>query len=125
MAQEGEEFLVSVPAFTLREHLTGGDMQGSEQRHGAMADTVVGHPFDATEPHRQRGSGALKRLDLGLFVRTPDHGMVRRIQIKSNDIAGFFDEAVVVGQLEGRFSVRLSRFARAYIILHYNTYNVL
>ena len=59
VAQEGEELLVLVLAFTLREHCTGGDVLGGEQCRDAMADMVVAHTFDVAKPHSQHGPGAI------------------------------------------------------------------
>ena len=85
VTQEGEDS--SLSAHMRREHLTDGDIQDSEQLDCAISDTVVDHPFDVTRPHRQQELGALKRSNLGLFVRTPNHGMVQRTPIQSYDIA--------------------------------------
>ena len=42
VAQKGEELLMAVAGLALRQHLAGGDIEGGEQRGGAMPDVVLG-----------------------------------------------------------------------------------
>lgn len=46
LAEEGEEFLVPMPPFALREDLAGLDVERREQRRGAMPRVVVRDPLD-------------------------------------------------------------------------------
>jgi hypothetical protein len=51
---------------------------------------------------RQAGLGAVKSLDLALFVDGKNNGVRRRIDIESDDVAQLVDERGVFGQLERR-----------------------
>ena len=72
-----------------------------------MPDIVVGDAFDIAQSHRQHRLSALQRLDLAFFVDAQHHGVIRRIQIQTHDVAHFLDEERVVGQFEGPLPVRL------------------
>ena len=96
-----------VARFALAEHFAGGHVEGREQGGGSMPDIVVGDAFDIAQSHRQHRLSALKRLDLAFFVDAQHHGVIRRIQIQSDDVAHFLDEERVVGQFEGPLAVRL------------------
>ena len=96
-----------VASLALGQHLAAGDIQGREQGGGSMPDIVVGDAFDIAQSHRQHRLSALKRLDLAFFVDAQHHGVIRRVQIQSDDVAHFLDEERVVGQFEGPLPVRL------------------
>ncbi len=66
--EEGKKLLVTMAWLALGEHCSGCDVERGEQRRGAMADVVVGHPFYVTQAHRQHGLGAIEGLDLRLFI---------------------------------------------------------
>ncbi|MFJ8917319.1 hypothetical protein [Amycolatopsis sp. NPDC102389] len=52
--EESEELAVAVPwAAGIRGDPSGGDLQGGEQRGGAMAFVVVGKAFSLVEAHRE------------------------------------------------------------------------
>ena len=57
-----------VTAFAPGENLATSNVQGSEQRGGAVANIVVGDSFDIAQTHRQKGLSAIEGLDLALFV---------------------------------------------------------
>jgi len=107
LAQEGEEFLVPVARLACRQHRTVEDVEGGKQGGGAVALVVVGDPLDIAQPHGQHGLRALQRLALTLLVHADHHGVVRRAQVQADDIAQFFDEERVIGELEAFGAVRL------------------
>ena len=107
VAQEGEELLVPMASFVLREHCAGSDVQGGEQRGGAVANVIVGDPLDVTEPHGQHRLGALQGLNLAFFVHAQDHGVIGGAQVQPDDVADFFDEEGVVGEFEVALAVGL------------------
>ena len=76
VAQEGEELLVSMATFALREHLAGGHVQGGEQGCGAVADIIVRHPLDVTRAPWAASAGYAEGPGFGFFhPRTaPRHG---------------------------------------------------
>ena len=91
-AQERQELLVAVPLPAQSEHLSGGDVQGGEQRRRAVPDVVVGVAFGVAEAHRQRRLGAVERLNLRLFVHAQDHRVVGRVEVQADDVAHLLDE---------------------------------
>ena len=66
---------------------------------------VVRGAFDAAEPHGQHRLGALQGLDLALFGRAPQHGMIRRVQVQPDDRTGLHDKEGVGGELEVQLAV--------------------
>src|SRR5262245_41259526 len=52
-----------------------------------MSFIVVGSPLDLPGPHRQKWLGAIKCLNLALFIDTQDQRKVRWVEIEPNDIA--------------------------------------
>ena len=92
MLEEVEVFLVAMARFATCEHLAGSDVQSGEQRRGPMADIVMGNPFGVAKAHRQQRLGPIQCLDLALFVHAQDHGLVRGVQIQSDDISDLLDK---------------------------------
>lgn len=92
--------------FALSDNLAAGDIEGREQSSGAMADIIMSDSFNITQPHGQHRLCAVKGLNLAFFVYTQDHGVVGGIEVESDDIADFFDEEGIVGELEMALAVR-------------------
>ena len=107
VTQEREEFLVSVAFLALADDLAAGDVQGGEQRCGAVSDVIMRDTFDIAQAHGQHGLGAIQRLHLGFLIDAQDHRVVGRIEVKAHDITHFFDEEGIVGDLEVALAVRL------------------
>jgi hypothetical protein len=62
------------------------DVEGSEQRGGAVAFIVVGNGGASLLLHRQPRLGAVKGLDLAFLVDSEDDGMGWRIDIEPDHI---------------------------------------
>src|SRR5215831_6938349 len=62
------------------------NVEGGEQRRGAMAFVVVRHCAGATRLHRQAWLGAVERLDLALLVDREDNGMGGRIDVEADNV---------------------------------------
>ena len=58
------------------------DVEGSEQRDGAVTFVVVGHRTGTARLHRQPWLGAVECLNLALFVDREDDRMGGRIDIE-------------------------------------------
>jgi hypothetical protein len=71
-----------------------------EQRCRAVSLVVVGHGSGATFLQRQAGLGAVKRLDLALFVERQNNGVSWRIDIEPDHVAQFVNEAWIVRKFE-------------------------
>ena len=61
----------AVAPVALSDDVARGDVKGCEQRGRAMALVVMGAPLDLAGQQRL---GAVKHLNLGLFVHAKDHG---------------------------------------------------
>ena len=73
---EADEFLVGVRAHATAEDDAVQDVEGGEQRGGAVALVVVGHGCARCGPERQAGRDAVKGLDLEqvwLAIRSESH----------------------------------------------------
>jgi hypothetical protein len=92
---------------TLADHLAFENVEGCEQGGGAMSLVVVREGCGAALLHRQAGLSSVERLDLALLVNRQNDGVVRRIDIKADDVAQLGDELRVIGELEPTHSVRL------------------
>ena len=95
-AQEPQELLVAVARQAPADDLAGQHVQRGEQRRGAVALVVAGHRAGTTRLHRQRGLGAIKRLDLALFVHAQHDGLLRRIEVQADDVDELLLEVLVV-----------------------------
>jgi hypothetical protein len=68
-------------------HLAAGQLQRGKQAGSAVALVVVSHlGRDAWTQRRQR-CGAIKRLDLGLFVHAQHQSPLGRVQVKADNVS--------------------------------------
>src|SRR3954451_17963228 len=84
--EEADELLVPVALHAAAEDGAVEDVEGGEQRGGAMALVVVGHGAGAALLQGQAGLGAVERLDLALLVDRQHHGMGRRVNVEADDV---------------------------------------
>src|SRR5260370_40220457 len=64
MLEKGQELLMAMAWFALRNHAAIEGVEGRKERGGAVAEVVVSDALDGTQTQRQRRLGALERLDL-------------------------------------------------------------
>ena len=105
--QEGDELgmpMVPVAAPTDR---APGHLQCGEQAGSAMVEAIMGHTDGQSGPHRERRLGAVKRLNLRLFVHAQHQRTLRRVQIEPDDVGQLGVELRVAAELEGLDPVRL------------------
>src|SRR5271167_2783612 len=107
MLQKAQEFLMAMARLALGDDSPVDDVERREERRSAVAKVVVSHSLDITEPHRQHRLGALQGLHLTLLVHAQYQRVVRRIEIKPNDVAHLFDEKRVGGELKALAPMRL------------------
>jgi hypothetical protein len=107
LVEELAELARAVLRVATADHRAGGDVEGGEERGGAMARVVMAALLHLAGPHRQQLLGAVERLDLGFLVHTQHQRPVRRAQVEPDDVAHLLDEQRIVRQLEGLAPVRL------------------
>jgi hypothetical protein len=78
----------------------GSDVEGGKEGGSAMVNVVMGDTFHVAQSHRQDWLRAIERLNLGLLIDREYDGVIRRIQVKTHDIAYLFHEEGIAGQLE-------------------------
>ena len=105
--EEAHQFSVSMALHVAADDSAIENVEGGEQRRGAMAFVVVGHGSGTALLHRQTGLGAVERLDLALLIDREDDGMGGRIDIEADDVAQLVDKFRVGGELELFQPVRL------------------
>lgn len=103
--QETNAFLMPVPWHAIAIDGAVERIQTREQRGGSVARVIMGHPGAATGAQRQTRLGSVARLNLALFIHAQDQRLVRRVQVKADDIREFFREARITAHLEGRDAV--------------------
>ena len=72
-----------------------------------MPHVAVRAAFDLTGPRGQQRLTAIPRLDLGLLVHRQHQRPIRRVEVQPDGVPHFFDEQLVLGQLEGLAAMRL------------------
>ena len=107
--EKAQILLVAMAALADGQDLAGGDVQGGKEGRGAVAHVVVRDAFDVADAHRQQRLGSVQSLDLALLVDAEHHGLVRRVQIESDDVADLLHEERIGGELEVVLSMRLQR----------------
>ena len=108
---------MTMPGFALRQDLARGDIQGGKQGGSPVANVVVGHPFEVAKANRQERLRSLERLHLALLIDTEHQGLVRRIEIQTDDVMHLVHEEGIGGQLEGLLPMRLQAEQRE-VALH-------
>ena len=96
---------VSPMQFT--DDLASSDIQSGKQRGGAVAFVVVGAPLGLARSQRQRGLGAIERLDLALLIGAQHQGSFGRVEIQADDVAHLLDQLWIGRQFEGFTAMRL------------------
>ena len=77
---------MAVARQALADDLAREHVQRGEQRRGAIALVVVGHRAGAAPLDRQRGLGAIERLDLGLLIHAQHDCLLGRIEVETDDV---------------------------------------
>jgi len=106
--EELKELLMPMTCLALGQDSAGGDVERGEQGGGAMANVVVGDSFDISQSHGQHGLSPVEGLYLALLIDGEHDRVVRRVQIEPHDIADFFHEERITGQLKVLRAMRLN-----------------
>ncbi len=75
-------------------------IQRGKESDGAVAIVIVGLSADMSFAQRQTRLTALQRLDLALLVTTEHHGLLWRIEVKTDDIPKFRLKIRIAGKLK-------------------------
>jgi hypothetical protein len=105
--QEPDELLMPVTLHAPPDHLSIEHVEGGKQGGGAVSLVIMGHRPASPRLDRQARLGAVKRLDLALFIDTEHHRVRRRVDIQPDDITQLGDEFRVARQFELPYPVRL------------------
>src|SRR5215213_9453952 len=92
-------------------HALGDDfarlhVEGSEERRRAVPFVVVRPRASPAPLHREARLGPLKGLDLALLIDAEDDRLLRRVQVKPDNISKLAEELRVGGDLEGLLPMR-------------------
>src|ERR1700676_4981909 len=107
MAQKAQALLMAMAWFALGEHPPVGDVEGGKQCGSSVAVIIMRDAFDIAKSKGQYRLGALKGLDLALLIDAQHQGLVRRIEVQTDDVTHLLDKEGVGGELEAFASVRL------------------
>src|SRR6185312_4744147 len=67
-------------------------VESRKQGGDAMTFVVMGSPLGLAGTHRQQRLGAIKRLNLCLFIDAKHQSALRRIKVEANDVAHLLNE---------------------------------
>lgn len=81
----------------LADHRAGLGIERREEIAGAVTDIIGSAALGRAGTHRQRRLAAIERLYLRFLIHTQHQRFVRRIEIKADNVADFFDEQRVFG----------------------------
>src|SRR5690606_9784596 len=104
--EKANELLVTMALHVAADDGAVENVEGGEQRGGAVTFVVVGHRTGPARLHRQPWLGAVERLNLALFVDRENDRMGGRIDIEANDVFEFLGELRIVRQLEPADTMR-------------------
>jgi hypothetical protein len=104
--EEADELLVAMALHVAADDGAVEDVEGCEQRGGAVTFVVVRHRPGTARLHRQTRPAAVERMDLALLVDREDGRMGRRIDVEADDVFEFLGELRVVRQLERADAMR-------------------
>ena len=105
--EKAEKLLMAVARLAVGEDGSGGDVESGKERGGAMADIIVGDAFQITQSQGQHRLRPAQRLDLRFLVHGQHHGVIRRVQVETHDVAHLLHKKGIGGELEGFAAMRL------------------
>src|SRR5271154_7243148 len=112
LIEEADELLMAVAGHALADDLAFQHVERGEQCRRAVADVIMGHRPASAALHWQPRLGAGERLNLRLLVYPQPQRVLRRIDIKADDILDLGGKLRIVRQLESAHPVRLQPMRR-------------
>jgi integrase len=98
---------MAMAAITAADGDSAGNVQSGKQGGNSVPLIVMGLPRGYTGRQGQYRLGAVQCLSLAFFVDTQHDGPIRRVQVQAHNIAHFFNELWVFGELEVFYAMRL------------------
>jgi hypothetical protein len=105
--EEADELLVPVALHAAADHLACQHVECREQCRGAVTLVVMRHGPAAAGLERQPRLGAVKRLDLALFIDRQHDRMIRWVEIEANHVDQLVGELWIARPLERADPMRL------------------
>ena len=87
-----EKLLMAMLGHAASDDLAFQHVKRGEQRGCAVAFVIMRHGSGASLLHRQTGLGAIKRLNLALFVDAEHERVIGRVHIEADHIFKLLDE---------------------------------
>jgi hypothetical protein len=104
--EETDELLMLVAADALADDLAVEHVECGEQDPCVVTLVIVGHCAAAATLHRQSRLGAVQCLDLRLLIDRQHQRVLRRIDVKADDILHLRGKFRIARQLEGAHPMR-------------------
>src|SRR5439155_17521726 len=89
---ETSVLLMAIAPMKLPDHLAGRDIQAGEERCRPVSNVSMRLSRRNARTHRQQPLRTIQRLHLTLLVEARHQRVVRRVEIRSDDIANFLHE---------------------------------
>src|SRR5260370_1066923 len=87
--RKADELMMAMALHVATDDSAVKDVEGCEQRGGAVTFVVVRHRPGTARLHRQTRLGAVERLDLALLVDREDDRMGGGIDVRADDVFEF------------------------------------
>ena len=107
LSQEFQKFNVSMSGITGTDYFSLQDIQGSEKTGSAVTFVIVCHCLATSFFHRKARLCSVQGLDLRFLVHAQHHGLIRGVQVDTDNISKLFHKPLVPGQLESLHPVGL------------------
>ena len=111
-AQEIEPLLMPMPIHALADDPTARNVHGGKERSYAVTLVVMSHSLTPTFLDRKPGLGPVKCLYLAFLVTGQYNRMLRRREIKANNVFKLLLKVLVIGKLEAFDSMWLQSVCR-------------
>ena len=112
MLQEIEPLLMSVAVHALADDPTGGNIHGGKEQFYAVALLVTSNSLTSALLERKTRLSPVKCLDLTLFVTGQYDRILRRREVKANNIIQLLLKVLIIGKLKALDSMRLESVCR-------------
>ena len=88
--EKGQPFIVAVPLCGMCQHFAAQVVQRGKESHRSVPIIIMGAGADMAHSERQARLSALESLALTFLVTAQNHRVLRRVQVKADDVPGTF-----------------------------------